>query len=177
MSHPSLSGAITLIQEEWAFEEWQTELVVASLNAFAIPGAFIAGYTSDTFGRTKTLAAASIFFIVGMTMMTFSEGFYSLLFGRVLCGLGLGCGVSIDPLYIAEIAPPQYRGMLVSFSETSINIGILLGFVSVFVFNAAFEPQKAWRVMLFCGVPTPVISEFHPRVAPAITYTFNLVIS
>jgi MFS family permease len=50
--------------------------------------------------------------------------------------------------------------MLVSFSETSINIGILLGFVSVFVFNAVFEPATAWRVMLFCGVPTPLLMTY-----------------
>jgi len=99
-------GAITLIKAEWGFEQWQVEMVVSSLNAFAIPGAFIAGYTSDAFGRTRTLAAASLFFVVGMSIMTFSGGFYSLLFGRMICGLGLGCGISIDPLYIAEISPP-----------------------------------------------------------------------
>jgi len=140
--------------------EWQVELVVSSLNLFAIPGAFIAGYTSDTLGRTKTLAAASMFFILGMSIMTMSRGFGALLFGRALVGLGLGCGISIDPLYIAEISPPRYRGMLVSFSETSINIGILLGFVSVYLFNHVFEASTAWRVMLFCGVPTPLVMTY-----------------
>lgn len=36
-------------------------------------------------------------------------------------------GLSIDPLYISEVAPPSHRGHLVSFSEIAINVGILLG--------------------------------------------------
>lgn len=36
-------------------------------------------------------------------------------------------GLSIDPTYISEIAPPSHRGHLVSFSEIAINFGIMLG--------------------------------------------------
>lgn len=36
-------------------------------------------------------------------------------------------GLSIDPLYISEVAPPSHRGHLVSFSEVAINMGVLLG--------------------------------------------------
>jgi MFS family permease len=36
-------------------------------------------------------------------------------------------GLSIDPLYISEVAPPSHRGHLVSFSDISINVGVLLG--------------------------------------------------
>jgi len=50
--------------------------------------------------------------------------------------------------------------MLVSFSETSINIGILLGFISVFVFKVSMEDKMAWRAMLGMGVPTPLIMTY-----------------
>lgn len=33
-----------------------------------------------------------------------------------LSGVAVGTGLSIDPLYIAEISPPRFRGMMVTFS-------------------------------------------------------------
>lgn len=47
--------------------------------------------------------------------------------GRVFVGIGVGLGLSIDPLYISEVSPPSHRGHLVSFSEIAINFGIMLG--------------------------------------------------
>lgn len=49
------------------------------------------------------------------------------MFGRAFVGLGVGLGLSIDPLYISEVSPPSHRGHLVSFSEIAINFGIVLG--------------------------------------------------
>lgn len=65
--------------------------------------------------------------------------------GRVFVGIGLGLGLAIDPLYISEISPPAYRGQLVSFSEVCINIGIMLGFISNYVFLPLPEGLN-WRV-------------------------------
>jgi MFS family permease len=42
-------------------------------------------------------------------------------------GLGVGCGFVVGPVYITEVTPKDIRGMMVAFSDVSINIGILLG--------------------------------------------------
>ena len=55
--------------------------------------------------------------------------------GRFVTGLGVGLGLAIDPVYIAEVSPPKHRGRLVTWSETATNVGILLGFVSGFGFE------------------------------------------
>ena len=49
------------------------------------------------------------------------------MIGRLFVGLGVGFGLAIDPLYIAEIAPAEHRGRLSCWSEFAINVGILLG--------------------------------------------------
>ena len=81
-----MGGAVTMIAVEFELSDVQKEIIVSSLNLVAIFGAIIAGFVSDKYGRTKTLCAASSFFIVGMGIMTFSVGFWSLFLGEpILC--------------------------------------------------------------------------------------------
>lgn len=71
---------------------------------------------------------------------------------RILCGVGVGIASMLSPLYIAESAPSQIRGRLVSFNQLSIVGGILL----VYFVNWAIASQgdetwirtTGWRLML-----------------------------
>lgn len=85
-----------------------------------------------------------------------ANNFALAMSGRVLIGIGVGLGLSIDALYISEIAPPTHRGHLVSFSEIAINLGILLGFVSNYAFLGV-GPGLDWRLMLGLGMVMPSI--------------------
>lgn len=60
-----------------------------------------------------TFVAASVMFLLGALFMSAAPGYKLLLLGRMITGLGVGTGLAIDPLYISEISPPCYRGMLV----------------------------------------------------------------
>ena len=82
---------------------------------------------------------------------------------RFVTGLGVGLGLAIDPVYIAEVSPPKHRGRLVTWSETATNVGILLGFVSGFGFRNAGE--AGWRAMLALGAVIP-------SVLLVLVYTF-----
>ena len=148
-------GAMFLAKDELQLSDFDTEIILSTLNFFAIPGALLSRPISDNYGRTKTLALASAFFLCGSLIMASAGGFTMLLVGRMLLGLGTGCGLSIDPLYISEMSPPESRGILVSWSEFSINIGILLGFTANAIFSA-LRPGVAWRVMLGLGAVMPV---------------------
>jgi sugar porter (SP) family MFS transporter len=149
-------GAMFIAKDVLSLTIVETEVILASLNFAAIPGAILARPVSDNLGRTKTLALASSLFLIGSIIMTIANGFWILLLGRTVLGLGVGTGLSIDPLYIAEIAPPAYRGTLVSWSEMSINIGILAGFVSAYAFSS-YDPLVSWRYMFGLGGVFPIV--------------------
>ena len=83
--------------------------------------------------------------------MTCARTFEALLAFRVVTGLGVGVGLSVDPVYIAEVAPKECRGELVAWAEISINVGILLGFCASYAFKD-LRAGVAWRAMLGCGV-------------------------
>ena len=77
----------------------------------------------------------------------------SLLVGILFVGLGVGIGLAIDPLYIAEISPPGGRGFFVTYSEAAISAGQLLGYVIALIIDASMGSCAcAWRLMLGLGV-------------------------
>jgi MFS family permease len=61
-------------------------------------------------------------FIAGIMVMTVSNSFEMLLFGRMLVGWAVGIGLAIDPLYISEVSPAKHRGELVTWSEIALNV-------------------------------------------------------
>ncbi|WP_236711861.1 sugar porter family MFS transporter, partial [Streptomyces azureus] len=77
-------------------------------------------------------------------------------FWRVVGGFAIGMASVIGPAYIAEVAPPAYRGRLGSFQQAAIVIGIAVSqLVNWGVLNAADGDQRgklmgleAWQVML-----------------------------
>ncbi len=109
------SSAILYIEEEMNLTMFQSESVVATLNLVAALGSLIAGWTADYMGRKAAITCACIVFILGATIMTLSKTFTVIMAGRVLTGLGVGCGFVISPVYVTEIAPVSIRGRLVSF--------------------------------------------------------------
>jgi len=119
-------------------------------------GALFAQVFTDGYGRRSTFLVAAVGFIIGILIMISTNAYGVLLFGRVFIGLGVGIGLAVDPMYIAEISPAQHRGRLVTYSEIALNVGIVLGFTSGLVL-APLEPSREWRVMFLLGAVMPII--------------------
>lgn len=146
-----MSGAIIFIQEDLKISEVQEEVLVGILSIVSLLGSLAGGKTSDTIGRKWTIGLAAIVFQTGASIMALSPSFAVLMLGRLLAGIGIGFGVMIAPVYIAEIAPTVARGSLTSFPEIFINFGILLGYVSNYAFSG-LPSHVNWRIMLGVGV-------------------------
>ncbi|KAL0383857.1 UNVERIFIED_CONTAM: putative polyol transporter 4, partial [Sesamum radiatum] len=56
------------------------------------------GKTSDAIGRKWTMAFAAVIFQSGGSLATS----FTVMIGRFLAGIGIGFGVMIAPVYIAE---------------------------------------------------------------------------
>mmetsp|Transcript_34130 Transcript_34130/g.50150 ORF Transcript_34130/g.50150 Transcript_34130/m.50150 type:complete len:630 (+) Transcript_34130:166-2055(+) len=149
-------GAGKRLQSAMDLSDVQLEVFLGSLNLFAMLGSLGSHLASDRLGRRGAFMVASVGFVVGITFMITASGFVQLMFGRVFVGLGVGFGLALDPMYIAEISPAAYRGRLVTWSEVATNIGILLGFVSNLMFYGASD-NAAWRGTFGLGMILPVI--------------------
>lgn len=154
-----MSGAILFIQEDLKITEVQEEILVGVLSIMFLLGSLGGGRTSDAIGRKWTMGLAAIVFQSGAVVMTFAPSFQVLMLGRILAGIGIGFGVMIAPVYIAEISPTAACGSLTSFPEIFINLGILLGYVSNYAFSG-LPPHTNWRIMLAVGILPSVFIAF-----------------
>nr|CAD1844377.1 unnamed protein product [Ananas comosus var. bracteatus] len=109
--------------------------------------------------------SCSIVFQCGAAVMAFAPSFLVLMIGRLLAGVGIGFGVMIAPVYIAEISPSVSRGSLTSFPEIFINLGILLGYISNYAFSGLSEHIN-WRIMLGVGILPSIFIGFALFVIP-----------
>ncbi|KAM6567299.1 hypothetical protein CsatA_026427 [Cannabis sativa] len=160
-----MSGAILFIQEDLKITEVQQEVLVGILSIISLFGSLAGGKTSDVIGRKWTMGLAAVIFQLGAAVMTFAPSFQILMIGRLMAGVGIGLGVMIAPVYIAEISPTVSRGSLTSFPEIFINLGILLGYVSNYAFSG-LPAHINWRIMLAVGILPSVFIGFALFVIP-----------
>ncbi|GJN32901.1 hypothetical protein PR202_gb21443 [Eleusine coracana subsp. coracana] len=154
-----MSGASLYIKKDLNITDVQVEVLIGILSLYSLIGCFAAGRTSDWIGRRFTVVFAAGFFFAGALVMGLARDYAALMAGRFAAGVGVGYAVVIAPVYTAEMSPASARGFLTSFGEVSINLGILLGYVSNYAF-ARLPLRIGWRVMLGVGAVPSVLLAF-----------------
>jgi MFS family permease len=130
-----ISGAEKAIQNEFGLSSFWHGLIISGALIGTLIGVFTAGRPSDRFGRRPTLWAMAILFLVSavgcaFTVSNVTVGPHMLGWFRFIGGLAIG-GVSVVvPLYIVEIAPGRWRGLLVGLNQLNIVLGILASYVT-----------------------------------------------
>lgn len=123
-------------------------------------GALLAGALSDRFGRKRLLIFSAFLFAITSIGNGLANSFTIFVAWRILGGVAIGLASNLSPMYIAEVAPAQMRGKLVSVNQLTIVIGILLaqyinwylvrdlpaGFTDEQIRNSWFG-QAGWRWM------------------------------
>jgi len=137
--------------------------VIASALIGCVIGGSIAGFISRALGRKNGLFIAAIAFFVSAIGAWRPETFnffgildvYSFVVYRIIGGIGVGLASMISPMYIAEIAPANTRGKLVSFNQFAIIFGMLvIYFVNYFIAKQGDEQwliTDGWRLMFLSG--------------------------
>ncbi|GAA0173506.1 secondary carrier transporter [Lithospermum erythrorhizon] len=151
-----MSGASIFIKADLNLTENQSGIVAGILNIYSLVGAAAAGKISDWMGRRYTIVFAATIFFAGSLLMAFANSYEFLMFGRFVSGVAVGYAMMIGPVYTAEIAPASCRGLLTSFTEVFVNIGILLGYISNLALST-LPINLNWRLMLGLGTIPSII--------------------
>jgi MFS family permease len=125
-----VSGVGPLLQKQDRFEvdDVRLEMFIGALDVASLIGAFSSNYLADRFGRKGCMALSEFLFIVSVLGMACAQSYLQLVLFRCVCGVAVGLGLTIGPLYIGEIAPDAIRGKLISWSELATNVGLLVAF-------------------------------------------------
>ncbi len=125
----------------------------ASALIGCIVGSALSGIFASRLGRKRSLVVAGVFFFLSALGSYFPEFLFfeqgkptlELLAAfnlyRILGGIGVGLASAICPMYIAEVAPSNIRGKLVSWNQFAIIFGqLVVYFVNFMILGEHTNP-------------------------------------
>ncbi|MCI4670304.1 MAG: sugar porter family MFS transporter [Bacteroidia bacterium] len=139
-----ISGVNDFIKQEFKLSDFQLGWAVASLTLVSSLAMLFAGPVSDHFGRKQVLRWAAVLYAISAVCSALAPNYTMLVIARMIGGLGVGASLIIAPIYIAEIAPPNLRGQMVSFNQLNIVVGISAAFFSNYFILKLGESDAAW---------------------------------
>ncbi len=154
---------------------WHGVTASSALLGCIIGGA-ISGMLASRLGRRNSLRLASVLFLLSalgsyrpeFLFFNYGEASYNLMLAfnayRILGGIGVGLASAICPMYIAELAPANVRGTLVSCNQFAIIFGMLVVyFVNYLIRNKLGEtPEAINAAMISIGWRRMFLSEAVP---------------
>ena len=153
-----ISGAVADIKRVWQLDELSKGFAVAIALYGTVVGAGLGGIPADMYGRKKTLLWIGILFFVSAIGAALAQDINVFMFFRFIGGLSIGASSVVAPVYISEIAPPQYRGRMGMSFQFNIVFGILIAYVSNYLFDG-FGGDNDWRWMLgVVAIPSLIFS-------------------
>jgi len=126
-------------------------------------GAIVLGAYIDRHGRRRGLILTLTFMAIGMLMVACTPGYEYLGFfaplivflGRILQGFSAGVELGGVSVYLAEIAPPGWKGFFVSWQSASLQCAViaagLIGWVMGMNLTPAQMSDWGWRIPLLAG--------------------------
>lgn len=149
-----ISGTTQSLTTQFHLSPAMLGFTVASALWGTVVGAMSAGVPGQRYGRRDSLRAMALFYVISAVGCAFAWNIESLVVFRFVGGLGIGGSSVLGPMYIAELAPPKWRGRLVGFFQVNIVVGILLAYISNYVIAALQLGAVEWRWQLgISGVP------------------------
>ncbi|XP_077165247.1 solute carrier family 2, facilitated glucose transporter member 11 isoform X2 [Paroedura picta] len=136
---PLEGSRITLM---WSF-------VVSAFPLGGLAGALLAGPMAIKLGRKKSLLLNNIFVILAALLVGFSRiarSFEMIMLSRFFAGINAGVGMNIQPMYLGESAPKEFRGAVTLTSASFTALGLVLG--QVVGLREILGAEENWPLLL-----------------------------
>ncbi|HZY61862.1 MAG TPA: sugar porter family MFS transporter [Edaphobacter sp.] len=149
-----ISGTTEALTAVYHLSPFLLGVTVFSALLGTVIAALGAGIPGQRYGRRDSLRVMALFYVVSALGCAFAWNWHSLIAFRFIGGLGIGGSSVLGPMYIAEIAPPNWRGRLVGFFQVNIVVGILLAYMSNYLIGTMHFGATQWRWQLgVSGIP------------------------
>ncbi|XP_045764560.1 facilitated trehalose transporter Tret1-like [Maniola jurtina] len=144
---PQLRSPDSQIKVTVSDESW-----IASVVTLVSPiGCVLGGYLIDKFGRRCMLIYGQLPVCLGWFYTGFARSANDIMIGGITTGIGMGIIMSVPRVYLMEISLPNMRGVLGSFANIAISIGITAqaGLGSIFKWSTLCYINSAFSLTLF----------------------------
>lgn len=142
-----IAGTTDLLTTEFGLSAIEVGTVVSAPALgvlFALP---FAGFACNHFGRKVTLITIAVLYIVSAVCSAIAPSYLALVSARFLGGLAFS-SISIASMYIGEIAPPSWRGKLVSMTQINIVFGLSAAYFINYLIFQGVSSEAPWALSL-----------------------------
>ena len=140
-----ISGTTQALRTAFDLSPVMLGWTVSSALWGTLAGALLAGQPGDRFGARACLRAIAVAYIVSGIGCALAPSWAMLMVFRVVAGLAIGASSVLAPVYIAEIAPPARRGLMVGAFQFNIVFGILVAYLSNWLIGGLGLGADEWR--------------------------------
>ncbi len=150
-----VAGAMLLLRQQFHLTSFWEELIVSITIGAAALFSIVGGYLNSRYGRKPVILFGSLVFSCGAVLLGFAVDKGMLLAGRFILGIGVGLTSTTIPMYIAESAPAEKRGFLVTLNNVFITGGQMVA--SIVDGGFSYDLVNGWRYMLgLAGIPAVI---------------------
>ena len=163
-----INGALTFMtrKDQLNLNAFSEGLVASAITLGAAIGAVFGGRLSDKYGRKKVIKFLAIVFFVATLGCSLAPNAYVMIACRFILGTAVGGASVIVPTFLAEMAPTNIRGSVVSQDQIMIVTGQLLAYIFNAILGNIFGNPGIWRYMIALASIPAVILWFGMLVVP-----------
>jgi len=140
-----ISGTTGALTQTYHLAPRLLGITVSSAIWGTVLGAMLAGFPGERYGRRDSLRGLAVLYLISGLGCAAAWNWDALVVFRFIGGLGIGGSSVLGPMYIAEIAPAQWRGRLVGMFQFNVVFGILLAYLSNYVIGLQLFGASEWR--------------------------------
>jgi len=140
-----IAGASQQLSQVFHLTPWTLGFTVSIGLAGTILGAMTSGWLGQKIGGREALRIMALLYLISALGCALAWSWNALMLARFVGGLGIGGSSVLGPVYIAELAPPRWRGRLVGLFQINIVLGILLAYLSNYIIVLQHLGAMQWR--------------------------------
>lgn len=145
---------IPVLSHDMRLTTVQTSSLVTATLLGTVIGGVVFGALSDRVGRVRMLAWSILLFAVFSGVSALAQGYWDLLFYRVMTGIGLGGEFGIGMALVAESWPVAYRTRASSYVGLGWQFGVLVAALA----TPVLLPLVGWRGLFALGVVPALVA-------------------
>lgn len=154
----ALSAVSQNLRSEFSLGPSALGLTIAASLWGTVLGSMFAGYVALWLGRRDLIACCALIYAMASAAIALvgPAGWGLVLALRFFCGIAIGGFTVGCPLYLAAIAPSEWRGRFVAWFQVQVSIGVVAGFTIGYIVPHLVSLALYWRVCFGFGVIPPV---------------------
>jgi MFS family permease len=171
----ALSAASQNLRSEFSLGPSAFGLTISCSLWGTVLGSMVAGYLAIYLGRRGLIASCALVYAIASATFAFVDtAEWGLVLAlRFLCGVAIGGFTVGCPLYLAEIAPGEWRDCFVSLFQVQIGVGVVMGFTLGYIFANLVPVAIYWRACFGFGLILPLLFLLFPNQIPEEMTSFN----